>query len=375
MTLTVRRRVLIAVVTGLVLGYLYFGWAFQLGLNLVHTYHDAGYIQCRGRWWDLGYSCDPSQFSALSGWIELVAASIVLLVILAGLIVWTLRPIRQMTAAVARLGPQNLGERNAFAGPRDEVRELADAIDAMMDRVSEGYEGQRRFAANASHELRTPLAVQRTLIEVSMAGEPSGAEISLLASQLLATNERNEALIEGLLVLAESDRGLVSRTPQRLDQIVEATIQLYQPMADKARVRILATLQPAVVTGEQVLLERLVSNLIHNAIKYNVEDGSIQLTVGPDPTLTVSNTGHRVPAESIGSIFEPFRRLSGERIDHGGGAGLGLTIVRSVVQAHGGTVQAWPGADGGITVEVALAPPEVLDPPAQSIDPSRWKRG
>jgi signal transduction histidine kinase len=226
-----------------------------------------------------------------------------------------------------------------------------------MDRIAAGYEGQRRFAANASHELRTPLAVQRTLIEVGMAQPLSADQIQLLTRQLLQTNERNEQLIEGLLVLSESDQGLVSRTPQRLDLIAQAVVAAHQDRAARADVELHVRLEPRTVPGEQVLLERLVTNLVQNAIKYNTPGGTVEVTVGGSPSLSVTNTGPVVGPEAVPRLFEPFRRLSADRMDHGGGSGLGLTIARSIAQAHDGTICAAAQATGGLRVDVVLPGP------------------
>ncbi|HEX3824855.1 MAG TPA: ATP-binding protein [Mycobacteriales bacterium] len=281
---------------------------------------------------------------------------IVFAVVVITLTRWALRPVADLTAMVSRLGPQNLAERMDIGAGGDEVSELAMAIDQMLDRLAAGYEGQRSFAANASHELRTPLAVQRTLIEVSMAQARSPAQIALLTDQLLATNERNERLIEGLLVLSESDRGLAARTPQRLDGIVGLVIDTHRDLAAKAGVTLEPQLTECMVLGERVLLERLVINLVRNAIIYNPAGGEVAIAVGGTPTLVVENTGAEIPAESIAGLFEPFRRGTVDRTHHGGGAGLGLTIVRSICQAHHGTVDARPGLRGGLRIEISLPP-------------------
>jgi signal transduction histidine kinase len=262
------------------------------------------------------------------------------------------RPIVAMTDTVRQLGPQNLGQRVSYGGPRDEVRTLADALDEMLNRVATGYEGQRRFASNASHELRTPLAVQRTLVEVAMVtGEQ---DMSRLAAQLLAVNERNERLIEGLLVLAESDRGLPGTSPVRLDVLVSEMLDLFAEQAAKNEVTLNRGLVERTVPGDHVLLERMVSNLIHNAIKYNEPGGTVDVVVAGEPALSVHNTGQKVPAEEVPALFEPFRRLTAERTHQRDGAGLGLSIVRSIVLAHNGTVSANPGDKGGLRVTVNL---------------------
>ncbi|GAA4594727.1 signal transduction histidine kinase [Actinoplanes octamycinicus] len=267
---------------------------------------------------------------------------------------WCLQPIRELEPVIASVGPQNLGYRINPDDGDAEIAVLARAIDAMMDRIAMGYEAQRHFAANAAHELRTPLAVQRTLIEVGLARATSPDKLELVTAQLLETNERNERLIEGLLVLSESDRGLVTKIPLRLDEIVAGVLDDHETQAREAGLTITRTLAPRVVLGERVLLERLVTNLVQNAIKYNRPDGTIEVEVGGEPALTVTNTGDDVPPGVVSGLFEPFRRLSGTRIDHSGGAGLGLTIARSICRAHDGVIAAHSSGRDGLRVEIAF---------------------
>lgn len=266
---------------------------------------------------------------------------------------WVLRPLRDLVAVLDKVGPQNLGYRIQMpGGQKDDFAAFCRAVDDMMDRIVAGYEGQRRFAANASHELRTPLAVQRTLVEVGMAQPLTREQFALLSTQLLQANERNERLIEGLLVLSEADQGLVSSLPQQLDRIVASVVSAHQPLAAAAGVCLSGSLEPRVVHGERVLLERLVTNLVQNAIKHNHPHGTIQVTVGRCPALTVANTGQPVPPEAVAGLFEPFKRLAGDRIDHSGGVGLGLAIARSIARAHDGTITAAALDGGGLRVEV-----------------------
>ncbi|WP_423202194.1 ATP-binding protein [Herbihabitans rhizosphaerae] len=283
------------------------------------------------------------------------------LVVLIGLIIWgcrigaarSLSPIPAMAATVRQLGPQNLGQRVRRGGKKDELRELADSVDEMLDRVVVGFEGQRRFAANASHELRTPLAVQRTLVEVAMV-TGDDKEVNRLGMQLLLVNERNERLIEGLLVLAESDRGLPGTVPVRLDQLTNEVMDSYGELSAEHEVTLRRGMVERTVHGDPVLLERMISNLIHNAIKYNEPGGWVEIVVAERPALSVHNSGQVVPAEGVSSLFEPFRRRAAERTNHRDGAGLGLSIVRSIAAAHDGGVSAKPGEQGGLRVEVTL---------------------
>ncbi|MEU4425550.1 ATP-binding protein [Actinoplanes sp. NPDC024001] len=292
-----------------------------------------------------------------------IPVTITLLLVLAAMLAacypavrWCLRPLRDVVGVIANVGPQNLGFRLRPGPGRDELAVLGRTVDEMMDRIAVGYEAQRRFAADASHELRTPLAVQRTLIEVGMAEELNADQLDLLTAQLLATNERNERLIEGLLVLSESDRGLVARAPLRLDRITADVLAAHRARAADAGVTITSDLRPRVVLGEQILLERLVTNLVQNALKYNRPDGTIDVRVGDDPALVIVNTGDDVPPEEVGALFEPFRRRAAARIDHSGGAGLGLAIARSITQAHDGLITATSTGRDGLSVQVSLPP-------------------
>jgi signal transduction histidine kinase len=353
MRLTARLRVLVAFVVAVPMGWIYMVWGLQTGQNIFREYR-GGYSVCSDSYWhDLGNNCGRS-FSPGLAWFELVLVGLIVLGIGWLLARWALFPVRAMAGTVVKLGPTSLDVRLRATGPRDETRQLSDAIDQLLDRVAVGYEAQRRFAANASHELRTPLATQRTLIEVSLADALTPEQLQLLSRQLLATNERNEKLIEGLLVLAETERGLVSTIPLRLDEIVDDVLTTMARLAEERGVRIESQLAPVRVAGERPLLERLAANLVHNAIKYNVDGGMVWVTVAEPAHLSVANTGAVVSPELVGALFEPFRRLSGDRLDHGAGVGLGLTIARSIVAAHRGRIDAAANPTGGLTVDVAL---------------------
>jgi signal transduction histidine kinase len=284
-----------------------------------------------------------------------ILLTLAMLLLVPLLVWWVLAPVRRMLPIIAQVGPQNLGHRIRPGRGRDEIKRLGRSLDAMMNGIAAGYEGQRSFAANASHELRTPLALQRTLIEVGMAEPLTPEQSALLASQLLATNARNERLIEGLLVLSQADQGLATRTPQALDRIAAGIVDTHARTAAAADVKITLDANPYVVGGDGVLLERLVRNLVHNAVKYNRPGGTVTVLVGAaDAALTVENTGPTVPDDDVNRLFEPFTRLATGRIDHSGGSGLGLAIARSIVRAHGGTITATPLDGGGLRVAVRL---------------------
>ncbi|MEU8800878.1 HAMP domain-containing sensor histidine kinase [Spirillospora sp. NPDC048819] len=266
-----------------------------------------------------------------------------------------LRPLHRVTATARRLSESNLHERIALEGPQDEIKDLADTFDRMLDRLNRAFDTQRRFVANASHELRTPLTINRTVLEVALASRKNPPETKALADVLLGNTARHERLIDGLLTLARSERDLGTRVETPLPDVIRSALdQLGDQAAD---VDVEARLAPAVVTGDPVLLERCAVNLLENAVKYNVREGRVWVRTGVrggEAFLRVVNTGRPVPSYETGTLFEPFRRLRADRTGSKDGAGLGLSIVRAVVCAHGGTVEAVPRPGGGLSVTVVL---------------------
>lgn len=356
MSLTIRRRALLAVLVSWPVGFAYLFVGLHLAMQLARIVGGAS-PDCPGGMLeklDAFNGCDRASFHAGYAWLELVVMTAVALAVGYGLARWVTWPMRQIADTVASFGPTSLGLRLHARGPRDETRQLSDEIDAMLDRLADGYEAQRRFAANASHELRTPLATQRALIEVSLSSALTAEQLELLSRQLLATNERNEQLIDGLLTLAETERGLMTSTPLRLDRIVTDSVELLRPTAKERELQLEMDVEPVTVIGEQPLLERLASNLMSNAIKHNHPGGTVTVSVTRDGVFSIANTGPVVAAEQVPGLFEPFRRGSGERLDHGGGAGLGLTIARSIVAAHSAAIDAQPRPDGGLLVSVRM---------------------
>jgi signal transduction histidine kinase len=257
-----------------------------------------------------------------------------------------LRPLQHITATARRLSLSNLHERIALAGPHDELKELADTFDAMLDRLERSVDSQRRFAANASHELRTPLAIQRAAIQIGL-DDPSPDRLVQVREELLAANRRTERLIDGLLLLAQGERGPDTREPVALDGLVH---QVANEVPLEA-VTITLDTEPTTVSGDPALLSRLVANLIDNAVRYNRPGGTVQVRLRAG-ALTVRNTGPEVPEDRIGELFEPFRRLPANRSRSAEGAGLGLSIVAAIAQAHDAEVTARPNPGGGLELTV-----------------------
>ncbi|MFY1674626.1 sensor histidine kinase [Plantactinospora sp. WMMB334] len=269
-----------------------------------------------------------------------------------------LQPLHQITGTARRIAGadtagRGLHERIALDGPRDEVKELADTFDLMLERLDQSFDGQRRFVANASHELRTPLAVNRSLLELAITRPGAPVELTQLGETLLAVNERHERLIDGLLTLADSEQQVVDRTPLDLREVVGHVAEQLRTELPVHR-----QLEPARTAGDPVLLERLTQNLLENAVRHNVPaGGQVWVNTGTMQgwaILVVANTGPVVPGYEVETMFQPFRRLRQERVGGGRGFGLGLSIVRAVATAHGGSVRAEPRHGGGLVVTVLL---------------------
>ena len=268
-----------------------------------------------------------------------------------------LRPVHAITAAARAASEENLGERIALAGPDDELKELADTFDAMLARLDAAFASQRRFVANASHELRTPLTVMRAAIDVTLAKpDRSQAQLESMAGEVRQAVDRAEALIEALLTLARSDRGRGAAEPLDMAVLAEDALDAAAPAIRARAVTVEAALDPGPTLGDPVLVERLVMNLVDNAVRHNVPDGWIQVATGTCEGMAfieVANGGEPIPGEVVPSLFEPFRRLSG-RAGPPDGTGLGLSIVRSVAVAHHGQVTARQRPTGGLEVAVLL---------------------
>jgi signal transduction histidine kinase len=269
-----------------------------------------------------------------------------------------LRPVHLITAAARAASEHNLSARVAPTGPRDELRELAETFDEMLGRLQAAFEGQQRFIANASHELRTPLAVMGATVDAEL-GNPGSTPGDLrgMAADIRAEVDHAEHLIGALLILARNERGLTVREEVDLATAAEDVLDT----AGLGGRRVHATLEPAMISGDPVLAERLIANLVDNAVRYNLPAGDIWVstrTIAGSSQLTVANTGPVIGPADAGRIFEPFQRLS-DRTSHDG-FGLGLAIVASVAAVHGGTATACPRDDGGLSVTVTI--PSAGDP-------------
>jgi len=269
-----------------------------------------------------------------------------------------LRPLTAITATARRLEGSTLHERINLQGPQDELKELADTMDQMLGRLDAAFETQRRFVANASHELRTPLAIARTEVDVALADPDAGpAELRAMAERVREAGERSERLIEGLLTLARSERQLRSAEPVDLAVAAADALDASGQEAARLGLRVSSVIGAAPASGDRALLERLVANLVENAVRHNQPGGWLEVDTGrtgATAVVRVANGGPPIRPDQAASLFEPFRRLNGDRTSSARGAGLGLSIVRSVATAHGGHAEARPLDDGGLEVTVEL---------------------
>jgi len=274
-----------------------------------------------------------------------------------------LAPLTHITDATRLAANGSLSHRIDLEGRQDEFRELADSFDTMLERLEEHVAEQQRFAANASHELRTPLAITQTLLEVAR-NDPDRAN-GKFVDRLHAVNTRAIDLTEALLLLSRADQRSFTREQVDLSLVVEEATETLLPIAEKRGLTIETTAEATPVSGSYALLLQLSTNLVHNAIVHNLpENGTVWITAGVHPdgaVLTVENTGEQLAAQSIATLAEPFLRGTKRMRTDDAGVGLGLAIVRSITEAHDGTLSLTPRSAGGlrVTVQLPVAPPSV----------------
>jgi signal transduction histidine kinase len=267
-----------------------------------------------------------------------------------------LRPVRTIARTAQTISARNLGERLAFDGPDDEFKELGDTLDQLFARLQAAFDSQRHFVANASHELRTPLTVERSLLQIALS-DPNPTIESLLATcqNALHNSEQQQHLIDGLLTLAKSEGGLENREPCDLAHITANVLLTPRSDTDRQKLTINTTLRPAPVKGNSRLLERLIANLVENAIHHNTLGGYVEITTETHDhhaVLTVTNAGPVVPANALPRLFQPFQRLNGTRTQHTNGHGLGLSIVQAIATAHDATITTQAQPEGGLSIEI-----------------------
>jgi signal transduction histidine kinase len=293
--------------------------------------------------------------------LAMIGASVLLGWIAAGRV---LRPLRIMTTTARHISERNLHERLALTGPDDELKDLGDTIDGLLARLDAAFDSQRRFVANASHELRTPLMLSQTVLQVALA-DPNITLDSLRAAcrDALDADKDQAQLIDALLTLARSQRGLDHREPVDLAAVVSDALAVHEPSAEANGLQLDATLDHAEVSGNARLIHRLASNLIDNAIRHNITGGHVEVKLAAsktEATLTVTNTGPPVSPDQVSRLLEPFQRAAPDRTASPDGLGLGLSIVADIAEAHGATLEVRPRPEGGLTVAVSFPSSEEI---------------
>jgi signal transduction histidine kinase len=300
--------------------------------------------------------------AALSDLLAFSLVGLAVLTVASGGLGWfmsrrVLRPVRVITETARRASEQHLGERLALDGARDELKDLADTFDDMLERLDAAFATQRRFVANASHELRTPLTVMRTAIDVTLAKpSPTARQLTDMAVRVQRSIDRAESMVEALLTLAVIDQGTRSTEFTDLATWAEDAIDAAASEIDRLGLRVDALLDPAETTGDPQLLERMISNLVGNAVRHNKPGGWIRLRTGSSDAavyLKIANSGPFIPDDAVPPLFEPFRRMEA-RTSVRDGVGLGLSIARSVVTAHRATLTARSQPAGGLDISVVI---------------------
>jgi signal transduction histidine kinase len=300
--------------------------------------------------------------SALSKLLSFSLVGLAVMTVASGGLGWfmsgrVLRPVRVITETARRASEQHLGERLALPGASDELKELADTFDGMLERLDAAFATQRRFVANASHELRTPLTVMRTAIDVTLAKpSPTARQLTDMAVRVRRSIDRADAMVEALLTLAVIDQGKLSTEFTDLATWAEDAIDAAAPEIERLDLRVDALLDPAETTGDPQLLERMIQNLVDNAVRHNEPGGWIRLRTGSSAAaayLEIANSGPFIPDDAVPSLFEPFGRMAA-RTGVRDGVGLGLSITRSVITAHRATVTVRSQPAGGLDISVVI---------------------
>jgi len=282
--------------------------------------------------------------SALIGWL------------LAGRV---LRPLRTITDTTRNISENDLHQRLALPGPRDELTELGDTIDGLLGRLARAFDSQRRFVANASHELRTPLTVDRAILQVALADSNITLDsLRAACGEVLEAGREQERLIDALLILARSQRGLDRKEPVDLAAVTSEVLHAHEPSSAARGLHVDASLGDATVPGDARLLHRMVSNLVDNAIRHNITNGHVQITLAASTTeaaLTVTNTGPPIGPGEVSRLLQPFQRGIPDRTASPNGLGLGLSIVADIAEAHGAGLEILPRPEGGLTITVSFS--------------------
>ncbi|MFC4533808.1 sensor histidine kinase [Sphaerisporangium dianthi] len=292
--------------------------------------------------------------------VALIMMAIVSLVLGRVLAKRVLRPLRLITGATRRISADSLDRRLSVTGPADEVKHLADTIDELLARLEASFAAQRRFVANAAHELRTPLATMRAAIDVAAAKPAPATSTVALADRIRPQLDRVDHLLDGFLVLARAQHGaLADAALVDLGDLVGAALCERSADVRAKRLNIVVEVPPATVSqGSPALLERLVANVVDNAVTHNEDGGWIRIagSVREETMLVFESSGPLLDQRGVDRLAQPFERLGTERT---GSSGLGLSIVAAVAAAHGGRLTLLARPDGGLRVSITLPTPKM----------------
>lgn len=288
----------------------------------------------------------------------------VLLALLGGVVTYfisghALRPIREFSDKIEEVQAQNLSDSRIEENNVKELNQLGISYNKMLERLSEAFEIQRQFTANAAHELRTPLALMQVQLDLYNSASHPGNDADTLQTIKMVTeqNDKLNRMVKTLLDMSELQT--VGRDDKIiLDAIVEEVLADLEPLAVEKNIKLIGKCEDATMTGSDILIYRLVYNLVENAIKYNHPLGQVTVTAyqrNKHVYLSVEDTGSGIPKELRERVFEPFFRVDKSRSRELGGVGLGLAFVREIVRVHDGSICIKSGKTGGTIFEVTFA--------------------
>ena len=288
----------------------------------------------------------------------------VLLALLGGVVTYfisghALRPIREFSDKIEEVQAQNLSDSRIEENNVKELNQLGISYNKMLERLSEAFEIQRQFTANAAHELRTPLALMQVQLDLYNSASHPGNDADTLQTIKMVTeqNDKLNKMVKTLLDMSELQT--VGRDDKIiLDAIVEEVLADLEPLAVEKNIKLIGKCEDATMIGSDILIYRLVYNLVENAIKYNHPLGQVTVTAyqrNKHVYLSVEDTGSGIPKELRERVFEPFFRVDKSRSRELGGVGLGLAFVREIVRAHDGSICIKSGKTGGTIFEVTFA--------------------
>lgn len=288
----------------------------------------------------------------------------VLLALLGGVVTYfisghALRPIREFSDKIEEVQAQNLSDSRIEENNVKELNQLSISYNKMLERLSEAFEIQRQFTANAAHELRTPLALMQVQLDLYNSASHPGNDADTLQTIKMVTeqNDKLNRMVKTLLDMSELQS--VGRDDKIiLDAIVEEVLADLEPLAVEKNIKLIGKCEDATMIGSDILIYRLVYNLVENAIKYNHPLGQVTVTAyqrNKHVYLSVEDTGSGIPKELRERVFEPFFRVDKSRSRELGGVGLGLAFVREIVRVHDGSICIKSGKTGGTIFEVTFA--------------------